>query len=91
MPRYLVIRPYSKELDIPLDPDGIDQGLKVIENNQLDDITWIHSYIGDPENQIFCIYEAPSPEALRRAARRNNLSIDSIIKVRILDPYMYSP
>jgi DNA-binding CsgD family transcriptional regulator len=28
-------------------------------------------------------------EAIRRTARRNNLPVDSITKVRVLDPYFY--
>jgi hypothetical protein len=31
----------------------------------------------------------PPPEAIRRAARRNNLPVDQIIEVRVLDPYFY--
>jgi hypothetical protein len=31
----------------------------------------------------------PSPEAIRRAAERNDLPIDRITKVSVLDPYFY--
>jgi hypothetical protein len=36
---------------------------------------------------VFYICEAPSPEAIRRAAQRNRLPVDRITEVRILDPY----
>jgi hypothetical protein len=39
---------------------------------------------------MLCLYEAPSPEAIRNAARQNGLPVDRITKVRVLDPYFYS-
>jgi hypothetical protein len=35
------------------------------------------------------MYEAPSPEAIRKSAARNELPIESITCVRVLDPYTY--
>jgi hypothetical protein len=37
----------------------------------------------------FCIYEAPTPEAIRKTAVRNDLPVDRITEVRVLDPYAY--
>ena len=34
-------------------------------------------------------YDAPDPEAIRRAAQRNSLPVDRIIEVSVLDPYFY--
>jgi len=42
-----------------------------------------------PAIQVKRIYDAPSPEAIRRAARRNNLPVDRITEVSVLDPYFY--
>ena len=39
--------------------------------------------------KTFCIYDAPTPEAIRETARDNNLPIDSITSVSVLDPYFY--
>ena len=36
----------------------------------------------------FCVYDAPTPEAIRRAAQRNALAVDRITEVRVLDPYL---
>jgi hypothetical protein len=38
----------------------------------------------------FCVYDAPTPEAIRKTATRNDLPIDQITEVRVLDPYFYS-
>jgi len=41
------------------------------------------------KHKTFCIYDAPSPEAIRRAASRNQLPVDTITEVRVLDPYFH--
>jgi hypothetical protein len=35
------------------------------------------------------MYDAPTPEAIRRSAARNDLPVDSITSIRVLDPYRY--
>ncbi|MDR7520514.1 MAG: DUF4242 domain-containing protein [Armatimonadota bacterium] len=61
----------------------------VAANNAEDLVTWVHSYVTPDKTRTFCIYDGPSPEAIRRAARRNNLPVDRIIEVSVLDPYFY--
>lgn len=89
MPRYLIMRSFEEGLNIPVNEKGADECEKITMNNLLDEVTWIHSYVTNDRKQTFCLYEAPSPEAVRRAARRNNLPIDQIIEVSVLDPYFY--
>ncbi len=43
----------------------------------------------DDKQKTFCIYDAPSPEAIRRTADRHGLPVDHITEVRVLDPYFY--
>jgi hypothetical protein len=52
-------------------------------------VTWIHSYVAVDAEKTFCIYEAPSPEAIRLAAASNNLPIDRITEISGLEPYAY--
>ncbi len=47
------------------------------------------SYLSDDSRKAFCVYEAPSPEAIRKTAARNQLPVDRITQVRVLDPYFY--
>jgi len=89
MPRYLIERSFSEELQISADSIGVDECLKIVSKNLDDEVTWIQSYVSDDKLKSFCIYDAPSPEAVRRAARRNNLPVDQITQVRVLDPYFY--
>jgi hypothetical protein len=57
--------------------------------NAEDEVTWLHSYVSVDKTQSFCVYDAPSPEAIRRCAQRNSLAVDRITEVRVLDPYFY--
>lgn len=59
---------------------------KVIDNNAEDGVTWVHSYVTPDRTRTFCIYDGPTPEAVRRAAARNKLPISQITEVRVLDP-----
>ena len=89
MPRYLIERTFGEGLQILDDSKGVNECLKIVSNNLHDEVTWVHSYVSDDKSKSFCIYDAPSPEAVRRAARRNKLPIDKITEVRVLDPYFY--
>ena len=87
MPRYLVERSFPKGLKIPVGVEGAEICAMIVLNNSEDNVTWIHSYVSEDRKKTYCAYEAPSPEAIRRASRSNNLPVDRITEVRILDPY----
>jgi hypothetical protein len=89
MPRYLVERSFPDGLAIPMTAEGTAVCRTVVGNNAEDLVTWVHSYVTPDKLKTFCIYDGPSPEAIRRAARRNNLPVDRIIEVSVLDPYFY--
>jgi len=89
MPRYLVERSFPEGLKIPANAEGAEICQMVVLNNVEDNVTWIHSYVSDDRRKTYCAYDAPSPEAIRRSARRNNLPVDRITEVRVLDPYFY--
>ena len=89
MPRYLVERTFPDGLDIPMNNEGANVCLTVVGNNLQDSVTWVHSYVTGDKKKTFCIYDAPSPEAIRKAAQRNNLPVDRITEVSVLDPYFY--
>jgi hypothetical protein len=89
MPRYLVERTFPGGLAIPMTEEGTSVCRTVVTNNAEDLVTWVHSYVSPDKTKTFCIYDGPSPEAIRRAARRNNLPVDRITEVSVLDPYFY--
>lgn len=87
MPRYIVERTFPDGLSIPADMQGAQVCLRVVDNNAQDTVTWVHSYVTQDKSKTFCVYDAPSPEAIRSAAARNGLPVDRITEVRVLDPY----
>lgn len=89
MARYLVERTFPDGLAIPMNDDGAQTCLAVVGNNALDGVTWVHSYVSADRRKTYCIYDGPSPEAIRHAAGRNSLPVDRISEVRVLDPYFY--
>jgi hypothetical protein len=81
MPRYLIERSFDAVVELPI--------TEIVERNADDGVTWLHSYISRDRLRAFDLYEAPSPEAVRRAAGRTRLPIDLITEVSVLDPYPY--
>lgn len=89
MPRYMVEREFDPELEIPSTMQGLGICLGVVDNNTTEQVTWVQSFVTDNHRKTFCIYDGPSPEAIRRAAGLNNLPVDRISQVSVLDPYFY--
>jgi Nickel responsive protein SCO4226-like len=90
MPRYLVHRTFPEGLEIPVDDNGAQACRGVIERNSEYGVTWVHSYVSADKRTTFCVYDAPTPEAIRKTAACNDLPVDQITQVRVLDPYFYS-
>jgi hypothetical protein len=86
----VVQRTFPQGLQIPVADGGVELCREIVERNAEDDVTWVHSYVSEDKRTTFCIYDAPSPEAIRRTAARNQLPVDHITCVRVLDPYFYA-
>ena len=89
MPRYLVERTFPLGLDIPATDAGAHACRRVVDLNAELGVTWVHSYVSDDRRRTLCVYDAPDPESIRKAAERNGLPIDRITRVSVLDPYFY--
>lgn len=89
MPRYMVERSFPCGMRLPTNEEGAEACQGIAQNNARDGVTWIHSYVSSDLTRTYCLLEAPSPEAIREASRRNNLPIERITAVTVLDPYFY--
>jgi hypothetical protein len=89
MPLYVVERKFNA----PPRPFGSDGDAiacaELVEGNTDVGVTWLCSYVRDDNKKSFCVYEAPNPEAVRRAAERNKLPIERITRVTVLDPHAH--
>jgi hypothetical protein len=90
MPRYMVQRTFPDGLHIPVANGGAETCQGVVNRNTEEGVTWVHSYVSDDKRTTFCIYDAPTPEAIRITAATNDLPVDQITQVSVLDPYFYA-
>lgn len=89
MPRYVIERSFPNGLRIPVNQEGAQACGAVVDRNANVGVTWVHSYVSMDLRKTFCVYDGPSPDAVREAAQSNNLPIDKITQVTVLDPYFY--
>ncbi|MEJ1241463.1 DUF4242 domain-containing protein [Chryseolinea sp. T2] len=89
MKRYMVERSFPNGLMVPINEEGSKLCLTVVSKNLEDNVTWVHSYVTPDKKKSYCIYDAPSPEAIRKSAEKTGLPVGAIVEVMVLDPYFY--
>src|SRR2546430_2800291 len=82
MARFMVERTFPDGLEIPMNDKGAQACLSVVGTNAELGVTWVHSYVTEDHKKTFCIYDAPGPDAIRKAAKLNQLPADRITPVR---------
>ena len=76
MPVFLIERRYAQEFTP--DAEGASE-VRLI--NEDEDVRWLYSFLSADKRKSFCLYEAESAEAIRRAAVRAGLPADVVIEV----------
>ena len=76
MPRYIIERRFAEQLEL-----NKDAASEVKRINDEEGIKWLFSFLSADKLKTFCLYEAPSAEAIRIAARRLSIPADSIVEV----------
>ena len=85
MPRFLIERNFADGLEIT--KDDVDRVNRI---NDETGVKWLISFLSADKKKTYCLYEAPSAEAIRLAAKRANVPADVIIEVtRELSPTMF--
>ena len=79
--RYLIMRTFPAGA-----LDGVDAAAKkkVNDNNKELGVTWEHSYANADKTRTFCIYTGPNEAAIREAAKRNGLPVDSVTEIPVI-------
>ena len=76
MPLYMIERTYAEQLDIT------DEDIALIDEINADEgVRWLFSFLSADRRRTYCLYEAPSPEAIVAAARRADVPVDEIVEV----------
>jgi hypothetical protein len=52
-------------------------------------VVWLHTLVAADSRQTFWLYDAPSPEAIRKSAARNGLPVGVMTQVTVFDPSFY--
>ncbi len=81
MPYYVIERTFPGELD--LTGEGIRQ---IDEINADEGVRWVFSFLSADKRRTYCLYEAPSPDAIVAAARRANVPADTVVEVSSASP-----
>lgn len=87
MPRYIIERNTGTLTREQLEAAG-RRSNEVLRG--MEGVVWIRSYVSDATGKIYCEYDAPDEEAVRRHAQLAGLPVDKISEVALeLSPTMF--
>jgi Nickel responsive protein SCO4226-like len=76
MPLYVIERRFADQLELT------SNDVRLIDDINADEgVSWLFSFISADKLRTYCLYEAPSPDAILEAARRANVPADEIVEV----------
>jgi hypothetical protein len=78
---FLVERNFAEDLEL-----GADDVLGIEAVNDDVGVRWVYSFLSADKRKTYCLYEAPSAQAIRDAARRNDIPADVIVPVGEIRP-----
>ena len=83
----MVERRFPEGHKIPMTDVGARICRSVVDANAAHGVTWLHSYVNQDRTRTFCLCDAPTPDAIRKAANDTGLPIDDITELSVLDRY----
>jgi hypothetical protein len=76
MPLYIIERTFAEQLELTSDD------VKLIEEINADEgVRWLFSFLSADRRRSYCLYQAPSAEAILAAARRADIPADEVVEV----------
>jgi len=85
MPLFVIERQFAEQLDLTR-----EDAARVKLVNDGVGVQWLFSFLSADKKKTYCLYEAPSAEAIREAARRAKLPADVIVEVTELRPEAFA-
>ena len=68
-----------------LDADALDYaGIRLVNDDE--GVRWLYSFLSADKKKTYCLYEAPSSEAIAEAAARLGIPADVIVAVDQMGP-----
>ena len=85
MPLFVIERNFAEQLEVTNDSAA---EVKAINGDV--GVSWLFSFLSADKKKTYCLYEAPSAEAIVEAARRAGLPADVITEVSELRPEQFA-
>jgi uncharacterized protein DUF4242 len=76
MPTYMIERRFAEQLEM----SGEEVNL-LEEVNADEGVNWLFSFLSADRHRTYCLYEAPSPDAIITAAKRAGIPADVVTEV----------
>ena len=77
----LIERSFAEQLELT------GEDVRVIEDiNEDEGVRWLFSFLSADRRRSYCLYEAPSPDAIIAAAKRANVPADEVVEVSKFQP-----
>ena len=84
MPRFLIERNFADAIEV-----SKDDAEHIRRINDDEGVRWLFSFLSPDKRKTYCLYDAPSAEAIRASARRLNIPADVIVEVSEMRPEMF--
>ena len=84
MPRFLIERNFADAIEVTK-----DDAENIRRINDDEGVRWLFSFLSPDKRKTYCLYDAPSAEAIRASARRLNIPADVIVEVSEMRPEMF--
>ncbi len=77
MPTYMIERRFAEQLEMS------SEDVTLLEEINADEgVSWLFSFLSADRHRSYCLYEAPSPDAIITAARRAGIPADAVTEVQ---------
>ena len=81
MPFFMIERTFADQLDLTSDDIALIDDVNADEG-----VRWLFSFLSADRRRTYCLYEAPSSDAILTAARRANVPADVVVEVGSASP-----
>ena len=83
VPVYVIERNFAEQLDLT------HEDVELIDEINADEgVRWLFSFLSADRRRTYCLYEAPSADAIMVAAKRANVPADVVVEVDAAAPVL---
>lgn len=81
MPLYMVERRFADALEMT-----VEESDRIGAIHGEEGVEWLNSFLSADRRSSYCLYEAPSVEAIHAASRRAGIPVDAVVEVEKWSP-----